>query len=52
VLLAVDQELGEHPRFRVPPELADSVGAVEVGEHQDEQQFGAGSRPEGVKALL
>jgi hypothetical protein len=35
VLLAVDQELGECPRLRIPPELADPVGSLEVGEHQD-----------------
>ena len=51
VLLAVDQELGEGPRLRIPPELADPVGAVEVGEHQEVEQLGAGSRPEGVQAL-
>jgi hypothetical protein len=32
ILLAVDQELGEGPRLRVPPELADPVGSLEVGE--------------------
>jgi hypothetical protein len=31
VLLAVDQELGEGPALRVAPELADPVGALEVG---------------------
>jgi hypothetical protein len=35
VLLAVDQELGEGARFRVPPELADPVGPLEVGEQKD-----------------
>ena len=40
VLLAVDQELGEGPRLRVPPELADPVGSLEVGEHQDVEQLG------------
>jgi hypothetical protein len=35
-----------------PPELADSVGSLEVGEHQDMEQFGAGSGTEGVEALL
>ena len=51
VLLAVDEELGEGPRLRVPPELADPVGPLEVGEHQDVEQFGAGSGAEGVQAL-
>jgi hypothetical protein len=34
VLLAVDQER-EGARFRVPPELADPVGPLEVGEQKD-----------------
>lgn len=38
VLLAVDQQLGEGPRLRVPSELADPIGSVEVGEHQDVEQ--------------
>lgn len=29
--------------FEVPPELADRVGALEVGEHEDVEQFGAGA---------
>jgi hypothetical protein len=28
-------ELGERPRLRVPPELTDPVGSIEVREHQD-----------------
>jgi hypothetical protein len=51
VLLAVDQELGEGAALRVPPELADPVGSLEVGERQDVEQLGAGSRPEGVEAF-
>jgi hypothetical protein len=51
ILLAVDQELGERPRLRVPPELAEAVGALEVGEHQDVEQLGAGSRTEGVHPI-
>jgi hypothetical protein len=51
VLLAVDQEFGERPRPRVPPELSDPVGSLEVGERQDVEQLGAGSRTERVKAL-
>ena len=34
----------------VAPELADPLGALEVGEHEDVEQFGAGSRPESVEA--
>jgi len=33
----------EHPLLA--PELTDAVGAVEVGRHQDVEEFGAGSRP-------
>jgi hypothetical protein len=51
VLLAVDQELAEGPRLRVAPELSDAVGALEVGQHQDVEEFGAGSGTEGVQAL-
>jgi hypothetical protein len=48
VLLTVDQQLGEGATLRVAPELADPVGSLEVGQHQDVEQFGAGSRPEDV----
>ena len=51
VLLAVDQELGEGAALRVAPELSDPVGSLEVGQHEDVEQLGAGSRPEGVQAL-
>ena len=44
VLLQVDQQLAEGPRLRVPPELADPVGAVEVGHPEDVEEFGASSR--------
>jgi hypothetical protein len=50
VLLQVDQQLAEGPRLRVTPEGADRVGTVEVGEHEDVEELGAGSRPEGVEA--
>ena len=50
VLLAVDQELGEGAALRIAPELADPVGPLEVGEHQDVEQLGAGSGTEGVEA--
>jgi hypothetical protein len=32
--------------------IAGSLGAFEVGQHQDVEQLDAGSRPEGVEALL
>jgi hypothetical protein len=51
VLLAVDQELGERARLGVPIELADPVGAFEVGEHEDVEQLGAGSGAERVEAM-
>ena len=51
VLLAVDQQLAERPRRRIPLVAADRVGAVEVGEHQDVEQLGAGSGAERVEAL-
>jgi hypothetical protein len=35
----------------VAPELTDPVGALEVGEHEDVEQLGAGSGAEGVEAL-
>jgi hypothetical protein len=35
----------------VAPELTDPAGPLEVGNHQDVEQFGAGSRPQGVEAL-
>ena len=38
--------------MRVAPELADPVGSLEVGEHQDVEEFGAASRTEGVQAFL
>jgi hypothetical protein len=51
IVLAVDQQLGEGATLRVAPELADPVGPLEVGEHEDMEQFGARSRTEGVEAL-
>ena len=40
-LLAVDQELGEGAGLGIHPVAADRIGAVEVGEHEDPEQFGA-----------
>ena len=51
ILLAVDQELGEGAALWVTPELADPVGPLKVGEHEDVEQLGAGSRTEGLQAL-
>jgi hypothetical protein len=42
--MAVDQQLDEGVALWVAPELADPVGAVEVGEHQDVEQLGAAGR--------
>jgi hypothetical protein len=51
VLLAVDQQLAEGPNLRVTSEGANPLGPVEVRQHQDVEQFGAGSRTEGVQSL-
>ena len=51
VLLAVDQQLGECPALGIAPEISYPVGPLEVGEHEDVAQLGAGSRPEGVQAF-
>ena len=52
VLLAVDQQFGEGATLQVAPELSDPVGSLEVGKHEDVEQFGAGSGTEGVEARL
>ncbi len=44
-LLAVDQQRGEGAALRVAPELADPLGAFEVGQHEDVEELGAGARP-------
>jgi hypothetical protein len=46
------QQLAERPRLRVPPEGADRIGSLEVGQHQDVEELGAGSGSKGVKTLL
>jgi hypothetical protein len=51
ILLAVDQQLGEGAALWVAPELADPVGSLEVGEHQDVEELGAGSGTECIEAL-
>lgn len=51
ILLAVDQQLREGSALQVAPELADPVGAIEVGQHEDVEQLGAGGRAEDVEAL-
>jgi hypothetical protein len=50
VLLAVDQELGEGAALWVAPELSDPVGSLEVGEHEDVEEFGASGRRECFEA--
>ena len=45
-LLGVDQELGQRTRLPAPSELADALGAIEVGEHQDVEGLRAGSGTE------
>ena len=49
IFLAVDQQLGESPALRVGPELADPLGPLEVGQHQDVEQFGTRSGTDGVQ---
>jgi hypothetical protein len=49
VVLAVDQQLREGSALRVAPELADPLGTLKIGEHEDVEQFGAWSWPEGVQ---
>jgi hypothetical protein len=51
VLLAVDQEFGEDATLWVAPELSDPVGSLEVGEHQDVEEFGTRSGAERVEAI-
>src|SRR5919106_1350646 len=50
ILLAVDQKLGEGAALRVAPELTDPRSALEVGEHENVEQLGAGGGTEGFKA--
>jgi hypothetical protein len=45
------RSFGEGPALRVAPELADPVGPVEVGQHQDVEKLGAGSGTERVEPL-
>jgi len=51
VLLAVDQQLGERPRLGVAVELADPVGSLEVGEHEDVEQLGPWSGTESFEPI-
>jgi hypothetical protein len=37
--------------LRIAPELSDPVGAVEIGQHEDVEQLGAGSGAERVEAF-
>jgi hypothetical protein len=39
---------GEGAALRVAPELSDTVGSLEVGQHEDVELLGAGSGAEGV----
>jgi hypothetical protein len=52
VLLAVDQELDEGTGLVIPPELSDPVGTIEVGEDEDVEKLGAGTRTESVESLV
>ncbi len=48
---AVNHEFGEGAAIGVAPELSDPVGPLEVGEHQDVEEFGTRGGTEGVEAL-
>jgi hypothetical protein len=45
------QSISSSAKVRVAPELADPVGALEVGKHKNVKQLGAWSGAEGVKPL-
>jgi hypothetical protein len=45
------QSISSSAKVRVAPELADPVGALEVGKHKNVKQLGAGSRAERIQAL-
>jgi GNAT superfamily N-acetyltransferase len=53
ILLAIDQQLRERPRRRVPPVGANRVGPVEVGQHEDVEKLArerGQARPDGLVA--
>jgi hypothetical protein len=47
----VDQSSAKVRVSGVAPELSDPVGSLEVGEHEDVEQLGAGSRTECVETV-
>jgi hypothetical protein len=51
--LSSSRSISSSPKVLVsgcPPELADPLGTLEVGQHEDVVQFGAGSGAEGVRS--
>lgn len=52
VLLAIDQQLGEGAAPWVGPELTDPLGPLEVGQDEDVEKLGVGSRRDGIETLL
>jgi hypothetical protein len=52
VLLAVDQGFRRTSASSDSPRIRRSVGSLEVGEHQDAEQLGAGSGAERVETCL
>ena len=44
-------QLGEVAAMAVAPQLADPLGALEVGQHEDVEQFGARGGTEGIKPI-
>ena len=51
ILLAVDQEFGEGPGLGVLPVGADRIGPVQVRQHENVEQFGAGRGTESIEAF-
>jgi hypothetical protein len=45
IVRSSSQSIRSSAKVRVAPELSDPVGSLEVGEHEDVEQLGAGSRP-------
>lgn len=51
MLLGVDQQLGERPRARIEPVVADPRGTFVIRRHERVQEFSADPRIEGVEAI-
>ena len=51
ILFAVDQQLREDAALWVAPELADPLGSLKIGQHEDVEELGARIGADGVWAL-